>query len=32
MSQLIKLKLYHHIWLILDEFQLKVPQIAEMGT
>ena len=32
MSQLIKLKLYHHFWLISDEFVLKVPKIAKMGT
>ena len=32
MSQLIKLKLYHHFWRISDEFLLKMPKIAEMGT
>ena len=30
--QLIKLKIYHHFGRIFDDFLLKVPKIAKMGT
>ena len=31
-SQLIKLKLFHHFLVNSDDFLLKVPKIAKMGT